>query len=77
MHIFHTVRNQYAPFLDQLVPQLQALGIDVITHNCEYAGSQFETEFGPGRNLAGPDKAFVFKNGMKELAHRNGLIASS
>jgi glutamine synthetase len=76
MLIFHTVRNQYAPFLDQLVPQLQALGIDVITHNCEYAGSQFETVFGPGRNLTGPDKAFVFKNGLKELAHRNGLIAS-
>jgi glutamine synthetase len=76
MHIFHTVRNQYASFLDQLVPQLRALGIDVITHNCEYAGSQFETNYGPGVNLAGPDKAFVFKNGLKELAHRNGLIAS-
>ena len=35
-----------------------------------------ETVFGPGRNLTGPDKAFVFKNGLKELAHRNGLVAS-
>src|SRR3954453_5417725 len=72
MLIFHTVRNQHVPFLDQLVPQLQALGIDVITHNCEYAGSQFETVYDPGLNLAGPDRAFVFKNGLKELAHRNG-----
>src|SRR5581483_3479797 len=76
LHIFHTVRNQYAPFLDELVPRLRALGIDVITHNCEYAGSQYETNYGPGSNLAAADKAFTFKNAVKEIAHRNGLIAS-
>ena len=76
IHIFHGVRNQYTPFLDELVPRLRALGIDVITHNCEYAGSQFETNYGPAVNLAAADKAFTFKNAMKELAHRNGLIAS-
>src|SRR5438270_86916 len=70
IHIFHTVRNHYVPFLDDLVPTLRAYGIDVITHNCEYAGSQYETNYGPGKNLAGVDKAFAFKNGMKELAHR-------
>ena len=76
IHIFHTVRNHYAPFLDQLVPTLRAYGIDVITHNCEYAGSQYETVYGPGVNVGAADKAFAFKNGMKELAHRTGYIAS-
>jgi glutamine synthetase len=76
IHIFHTVRNQYTPFLDNLVPTLRAYGIDVITHNCEYGGGQFETNYGPAKNLAGADKAFAFKNAMKELAHRNGLIAT-
>jgi glutamine synthetase len=76
IHIFHTVRNQYTPFLDQLVPRLRAYGIDVITHNCEYGGSQFETVYSAGTNLAAADKAFAFKNGMKEIAHRAGLIAS-
>ena len=76
IHIFHTVRNQYTPFLDQLVPTLRAYGVDVITHNCEYGGSQFETVYGAGMNVAAADKAFAFKNGMKEIAHRNGLIAS-
>jgi len=52
IHIFHTVRNHYAPFLDALVPTLRAYGIDVITHNCEYAGSQYETVYGPGVNMA-------------------------
>jgi glutamine synthetase len=76
IHIFHTVRNHYTPFLDALVPTLRAYGVDVITHNCEYGGSQFETVFGAGMNMAAADKAFAFKNGMKEIAHRNGLIAS-
>lgn len=76
IHIFHTVRNHYTPFLDALVPTLRAYGVDVITHNCEYGGSQFETVFGAGMNTAAADKAFAFKNGMKEIAHRNGLIAS-
>ncbi len=48
IHIFHTVRNQYVPFLDALVPTLRAYGIDVITHNCEYAGSQYETNLRAG-----------------------------
>ena len=60
----------------KLVPTLRAYGIDVITHNCEYAGSQYETVYGPGSNVGAADKAFAFKNGMKELAHRNGYIAS-
>jgi glutamine synthetase len=76
IHIFHTLRNQYVPFLDRLVPTLRAYGIDIITHNCEYAGSQYETNYGPGLNVGAADKAFAFKNGMKELAHRNGYIAS-
>ncbi len=76
MHIFHTGRNHYVPFLDTLLPTLERYGIDVITHNCEYAASQFETNYGPGLNLGGADKAFAFKNGLKEMAHRAGLLAS-
>ena len=75
-HIFNTVRNQYMPFMDTVLDQLQASGIDVITHNCEYSPSQFETVFGPAAGLAGADQAFTFKNAMKELAHRAGYLAT-
>ncbi len=51
-------------------------GIDIITHNAEYAGSQFETNYGPGLNVAAADKAYTFKNAVKELAHRAGYIAT-
>ena len=76
VHIFNNVRNQYVPFLDGLLDQLRGVGLDVITHNCEYSPSQFETNFGPGKGLAGADKAFTFKNAIKELAHRAGYLAT-
>lgn len=76
VHIFNSVRNHYVPFLDSVLDQLQKIGIDVITHNCEYSPSQFEINFGPGRGLEGADKAFTFKNSIKELAHRAGYLAT-
>src|SRR5205814_5297444 len=51
-------------------------GIDVITANCEYAGSQWEIVYAPAAGMPGPDQAFTFKNGVKELAHGEGLIAT-
>jgi glutamine synthetase len=76
VHIFNTVRNTYVPFLQTLVDYLRAFGIDVITHNCEYSGSQFETPFSPGKGMAGPDLCFTFKNAVKELAHLHGYVAT-
>jgi len=76
VHIFNSVRNQYVPFLDKVLDDLQGIGIDVITHNCEYSPSQFEINFGPGRGIEGADKAFTFKNSIKELAHRAGYLAT-
>lgn len=75
-HIFNALRNQYVPFLDVLLDVLHEAGIDVITHNCEYSPSQFEINFGPGVGLEGADKAFTFKNAIKELAHRSGYLAT-
>jgi glutamine synthetase len=75
-HIFNSVRNTYVPLVEQIVEQMRAFGIDIITANCEYAGSQWEIVYGPKQGLAGPDQAFTFKNGVKELAHSAGLLAT-
>jgi glutamine synthetase len=75
-HIFNTVRNTYVPFLQTLIDQLRAFGIDVITHNSEYSGSQYEIPFNPGLGMAGPDGCFTFKNTVKELAHLHGYCAT-
>lgn len=74
--IFNTTRNTYVPFIQQLIDHLMKFGIEVITANCEYAGSQWEIPFLPGRGMAGPDLCFTFKNSVKELAHLHGYTAT-
>ncbi|MGF1496523.1 MAG: glutamine synthetase family protein [Elainellaceae cyanobacterium] len=76
LHIFNHIRNQYVPEISHMLDYLQAAGIDVITHNCEYAPSQFEINYGPGVGIQGADKGFTFKNAVKEIAHHLGYHAS-
>ncbi|HEU5225255.1 MAG TPA: glutamine synthetase family protein [Actinomycetota bacterium] len=74
--IFNTVRNDYVPTIRRIVEEMPGVGVDVITANCEYAGSQWEINFAPGRGLDGPDHAFTFKNGVKEIAKQDGYLAT-
>jgi glutamine synthetase len=74
--IFNTTRNLYVDALLRMLDQLRAVGIDIITHNCEYAPSQFEINYGPAAGIAAADKAYTFKNAVKELAHREGYLAT-
>jgi glutamine synthetase len=74
--IFNTVRNTWVPAIERIVDQAREFGIDIITANCEYAGSQWEIVFGPSSGMAGPDAAFSFKNAAKEIAHQEGLLAT-
>jgi len=75
-HIFNTLRNDYVPTIRRIVEEMPKVGVDIITANCEYAGSQWEINFAPGRGLAGPDNAFTFKNGVKEIAKQDGYLAT-
>lgn len=76
VHIFNTTRNCWVPTIDAILAALQGVGIDLITHNCEYAGSQFEINYGPASGVAAADKAFTFKNTVKEVAHHEGYLAT-
>jgi glutamine synthetase len=75
-HIFNTVRNTWVPVVERIVGEMREYGIDIITANCEYAGSQWEINYRPATGMAGPDQAFSFKNGVKELARQEGLLAT-
>lgn len=76
LHIFNHIRNQYIPEIDQILNYLRDAGVDVITHNCEYAPSQFEINFGASVGIHAADKAFTFKTAVKEIAHRMGYVAT-
>jgi glutamine synthetase len=76
VHIFNTTRNTYVPAAEAIVRSLIDIGVDVITHNCEYAGSQFEIVYGPAIGIEAADKAFTFRNTVKEVAHLEGYLAT-
>jgi glutamine synthetase len=74
--IFNTLRNDYVPTIRRILDLMPKAGVDIITSNCEYAGSQWEINFAPGRGMAGPDLGFTFKNGVKEIARGDGYLAT-
>ena len=74
--IFNTVRNHWVPTISRIIAELPALGVSIITANCEYAPSQWEINFRPGRGIQGPDIAYTFKNGVKEIAKQDGYLAT-
>ncbi len=76
VHIFNHIRNQYLPFLDDLLDKLRATGVDIITHNAEYGPGQFEINFGPAIGITAADKAYTFKTAVKEIVHRAGYLAT-
>jgi glutamine synthetase len=75
-HIFNSVRNTWVPAIERIISQMRDYGLDIITANCEYAGSQWEINYAPGDGMTGPDRAFSFKNGVKEIARLEGHLAS-
>jgi glutamine synthetase len=75
-HIFNTIRNTWTPAIERIVNEAREYGIDILTANSEYAGSQWEIVFGPRTGMGGPDTAFSFKTAAKELANQEGLIAT-
>ncbi|ARV61265.1 hypothetical protein BZZ01_23985 [Nostocales cyanobacterium HT-58-2] len=76
VHVFNTTRNQYLPIIDQLLSYLEESGIDVITHNSEYGPSQMEINYAPAIGMKAADRAFTFKNAVKEVCHRAGYLAT-
>ena len=76
VHIFNTTRNTYIDAVEVILRNLQGIGLDLITHNCEYAPSQFEINYGPAIGIEAADKAFTFRNTVKEVAHLQGYLAT-
>ena len=75
-HIFNTVRNDWVPTIRRIMEEMPPIGVSIVTSNSEYAGSQWEITFAPGRGLEGPDLAFTFRNGVKEIARQDGYLAT-
>jgi len=77
IQIFATLRNNFDESLVyQILRGMSAVGVDIITSNAEYGPGQMEINFAPASGITAADHAFTFKNGVKEIAQRNGYMAS-
>ncbi len=77
IQIFATLRSSFdEPFLHQIVRDMYAMGIDVITLNAEYGPGQMEINYMPAIGIEAADQAFTFKNGVKEIAQQHGYMVS-
>ena len=76
VHIFNNLRNDHLPAIRELVDDLRAAGIPMLTANAEYAPSQYELVYSHTEGMAGLDNAFTFKNAVKEIVQHAGLTAT-
>ena len=67
---------QFEPFFDALFAGCETLGIPVSGHLHEASLSQYEVNFRPGPALEQADAVFRFKRLAREIAARQGFLAS-
>ena len=67
---------QFEPFFDALYAGCETLGIPVSGHLHEASLSQYEVNFRPGPALQQADAVFRFKRLAREIAARQGFVAS-
>jgi glutamine synthetase len=74
--IFVTAVAHRYPQMEKLLRVLQASGVDMITANGEHGPGQWELNFAALDGVAAADRAFVFKNTVKEFLRTEGLLAT-
>jgi glutamine synthetase len=68
--------GRYGRFLDELVPALQGLGVELSAVHTEAGPGLLELNLGPRRGLAAADDAAMVKFGVKQVAMSMGMRAS-
>jgi glutamine synthetase len=74
--IFVTSLIHQHPAMDKLMRVLEASGVEMITANGEFGPGQWELNFAALDGVAAADRAFVFKNTVKEFLRTEGLLAT-
>ncbi len=68
--------DQLAPALKPLRRGIEALGLPLRSLEVELGPSQCEFTFGPQSGLAAADTMILFRSAVKQIARRNGYLAS-
>ena len=75
-YLTETRYDEAEALLDKLRRAAQSLGMPVRSVEIEMGPSQFEFTFAPGDPMTIADMAVTFRTMVKELCHREGLLAS-
>jgi len=77
INIFSTLRNnKHEKVIHEILRGMEQIGVDIITSNVEYGPGQYEIVYNHDWGIHAGDNAFTFKTGVKEMAMRNGMMAS-
>lgn len=74
--IFVTSQTHRHDAIEGLIQVLEQQGIDIITWNAEHGPGQIEINYSALEGLEASDRAFVFKNTVKEYFAKQGLLAT-
>lgn len=72
--IMTTFKHEAHPILREIMRHMTKMGIEITTCNTEWGPAQYEINYQPADGIAGADQAFTWKNGLKEIAVRHGLL---
>lgn len=75
--IFATLQNSKSmDFCYEVERCMEPVGVDILTINAEYGAGQLELTFAPKLGVAAADMTATFRTGTKEIAQRQGFLAS-
>lgn len=72
--IMTTLKHEKHPVLRAIMRYMTQMGIHITTCNTEWGPAQYEINFSPADGMEGADQAFTWKNGLKEIAEKYGLL---
>lgn len=72
--IMTTLKHEVHPVLRDIIRCMTQMGIHVTTCNSEWGPAQYEINYSPADGMEGPDQAFTWKNGLKEIGAKHGLL---
>ena len=72
--IMTTLKHEKHPVLRDIMRYMTQMGIHLTTCNTEWGPAQYEINFNPADGMEAADQAFTWKNGLKEIGERHGLL---
>jgi glutamine synthetase len=72
--IMTTFKHEAHPILRDILRYMTQMGVEITTCNTEWGPAQYEINYSPADGIASADQSFTWKNGLKEIGAKHGLL---